>query len=75
MKEENQKSSSNFEKNLQDLEQIVKVLEKGQIGLEDSIASFEQGILLYKQCRTFLDTTEKKIKLLTDELKEEDFKL
>ncbi|MDH4467726.1 MAG: exodeoxyribonuclease VII small subunit [Bacteriovoracaceae bacterium] len=67
--------NTSFEQNLLQLEQIVKSLEKGQLGLETSIASFEKGIELYKKCRTFLDVSEKKIKVLTDELKEEDFKL
>ena len=67
--------NSSFEQNLMQLEQIVKSLEKGQLGLESSISSFEKGIALYKKCRTFLDVSEKKIKVLTDELKEEDFKL
>jgi exodeoxyribonuclease VII small subunit len=75
MKQETNSSGPTFEKNLQELEQIVKVLEKGQVGLEESIASFEKGIKLYKDCRSFLNESEKKIKVLTEDLKEEDFKL
>jgi exodeoxyribonuclease VII small subunit len=69
------KENNSFEQNLQQLELIVKSLEKGQLGLESSIASFESGIDLYRKCRAFLDQSEKKIKVLTDDLKEEDYKL
>ena len=53
-----------FEEALQKLEKIVEQIESGQIGLEDSIARYEEGIKLIKQCRTILDAAEKRIQLL-----------
>jgi exodeoxyribonuclease VII small subunit len=66
MKEEN------FEEKLVELENIVKNLESGELNLDDSIKKFEQGVELYKNCQGLLDNAEKKIKVLTDSLKEED---
>jgi exodeoxyribonuclease VII small subunit len=62
-----------FETSLKDLEQIVRDLETGEISLEESLEKFEQGIELYKNCRKTLDQAEKKIKILSDSLKELDY--
>jgi exodeoxyribonuclease VII small subunit len=62
-----------LEENLKMLELIVKELEDGQNGLDESIKKFEQGVKLYKNCKKLIDNAEKKIKVLTDELQEEDY--
>ena len=67
-------NSLNFEKSLKDLEKIVRELESGEVNLDESLKKFEQGIELYKNCRSTLDTAEKKIKILSDSLKEIDYK-
>jgi exodeoxyribonuclease VII small subunit len=41
-----------FEKSLQNLEKIVSHMESGELGLEESLAQFENGI---KQARTCQD--------------------
>jgi exodeoxyribonuclease VII small subunit len=71
---ENTNSTSNFEKSLKELEQIVRELESGEINLDQSLKKFEQGIDLYKKCRSTLEIAEKKIKILSDSLKELDYK-
>jgi len=53
-----------FEEALGKLEQLVEQIESGQIGLEESIARYEEGTKLVKQCRKILDAAEKKIQLL-----------
>ena len=53
-----------FEEALGKLEQLVEQIESGAIGLEESIARYEEGIRLVKQCRTILDSAEKRIQLL-----------
>lgn len=63
-----------FESSLKELEKIVKDLESGDIGLDESLKKFEHGIELYKKCRVKLDSAEKKIKILTESLKEIDYK-
>lgn len=67
-------STTDFEKALKELEQIVKELESGDVNLDQSLKKFEQGIELYKKCRSTLETAEKKIKILSDSLKELDYK-
>lgn len=68
------KSSLNFEIALKELETIVRDLESGDVNLDESLKKFEQGIELYKKCRTTLEAAEKKIKILSDSLKEIDYK-
>ncbi|MCL2645384.1 MAG: exodeoxyribonuclease VII small subunit [Phycisphaerales bacterium] len=55
----------NFEESVAQLEQIVAAIESGQIGLEESLAKYEQGMELVKRCRGILDHAEKRIELLT----------
>jgi exodeoxyribonuclease VII small subunit len=64
----------NFENSLKELEQIVRELESGDVNLDESLKKFEQGIELYKKCRSTLGNAEKKIKILSDSLKELDYK-
>ncbi len=60
-----------LEESLEALEKIVQELEKGQLGVDESLQSFEAGVKLYRSCRQSLEEAEKKIKILTDDLKEE----
>ena len=66
-------SSSDFEGSLKELEEIVRELESGDINLDESLKRFEKGIELYKKCRLTLESAEKKIKILSDSLKEIDY--
>lgn len=50
-----------FEKAIEQLEAITDQIESGQIGLEESLKQYEQGMKLIKQCRTILDAAEKRI--------------
>lgn len=68
------KGSASFENSLQELEKIVRELESGEVSLDDSLKKFEKGIELYKECRQTLQGAEKKIKILSDSLKEIDYK-
>lgn len=55
-----------FEESVAQLEQIVAAIESGQIGLEQSLAKYEQGMELVKRCRAILDNAEKRIEQLTE---------
>lgn len=69
-------ATSNFEKNMSDLENIVTKLEKGDLNLDESISKFEEGIKISKQCNKILEDAEKKITILLEkdgEVKEENF--
>ena len=54
-----------FEDSVAELEKIVAAIESGQIGLEESLAKYEQGMELVKHCRGILDRAEKRIEVLT----------
>ena len=54
-----------FEDALQNLERIVHDLEEGQIGLAESLARYEEGVRLLKQCYGLLEGAERKIELLS----------
>jgi exodeoxyribonuclease VII small subunit len=62
------KIKSNFETNLARLEEISNLLESQEIGLEEAISLFEEGIILSKSCATLLKNAELKITELTKEL-------
>ena len=65
-----------FEENMEQLENIVTELEKGELNLEESVKKFEQGINISKKCNDILEKAEKKITILLrqeDQIKEENF--
>jgi len=53
-----------FESSLEDLEQIVKQLEAGDLPLERSLELFEQGVRLSRECQKRLDEAERKVEIL-----------
>src|SRR5436305_14318069 len=54
-----------FEQALAELESIVRALEDGQTGLEESLARYEKGVGLIKRCYGQLRQAEQRILLLT----------
>jgi exodeoxyribonuclease VII small subunit len=57
--------SVTFEQALAELEQIVRDLEDGQTGLEDSLVRYEKGVGLIKRCYDELRRAEQRIQLVT----------
>jgi exodeoxyribonuclease VII small subunit len=55
-----------FEKSLQNLEQIVSHMESGDLGLEESLAQFESGIKLAKSCQDTLANAEFRVEQLIE---------
>ena len=53
-----------FEASLAELELIVGRLEDGDMPLEESLALFEKGITLSRDCRTRLTNAERRIEIL-----------
>lgn len=64
-------SKQSFEQSLAELEGLVEKLESGEYGLEESLNHFELGVKLYKGCREQLSKAEKKLSILSENLKEE----
>ena len=57
-------SSPNFEASLEELERIVKELEKGDLPLEKSLALFEAGMRLSAECKRQLEEAETRVEIL-----------
>ena len=54
-----------FETMMKRLEELVDRLEEGNLPLEDSIRSFEEGMTLVRQCTAVLQQAEERIQKLT----------
>ena len=61
------KQDFNFEKALENLDQLVSSMENGELSLEDSLKAFETGIKLTRECQTALKEAEQKIQILVNE--------
>lgn len=66
----NKKTKSvNLEKALTDLESLVEKLEAEQVGLEDALKLFEDGVALIKDCQKILTNAEQRVEQLTSKNK------
>lgn len=68
-----EKEPVSLEEMFQNLEGILSDLERDDISLEDSFSLYHKGMNLLMECSETIDTVEKKIKVLDDEGKEQDF--
>ena len=57
----------NFEKALENLEELVSSMENGELSLEDSLKAFERGIKLTRECQAALKDAEQKVQVLINE--------
>lgn len=64
-----------FEEKLKSLETLVNQLDSEEVSLQESLDKFESGVKVYKECYDFIAHAEKKIQVLTDSLKLEDYKI
>ena len=55
------RAKKSFEENMERLEEIVSLLEKGDAKLADSLALFEEGTKLVGECTRELDRAEQKV--------------
>ncbi|TPG10491.1 exodeoxyribonuclease VII small subunit [Rhodanobacter glycinis] len=55
-----------FEHSLDELEQLVAKMEGGELSLDESLASFERGIGLFRHCQQSLEQAELRVRLLLD---------
>jgi exodeoxyribonuclease VII small subunit len=67
-------NKNSLEVNLKELESIVSKMEQGDMALEDSIKSYEKGMLLLKSCQDSLKEIEQKVLVLSTENTLEKFK-
>lgn len=70
------KENKSFEELMEELESIVQELEKENLNLDDSVAKFEEGMKISKECNKILENSEKRISILLEnngEITEEEF--
>ena len=60
-----EKKAVDFEQQLASLEGLVESLESGELSLEESLKSFEQGIKVARDCQAALKAAEQKVEVLT----------
>lgn len=53
-----------FEQSLAELEEIVEELEGGELGLNESLERYEQGVARLRACQQQLESAERRIELL-----------
>ena len=53
-----------FEQQLSNLESLVTSLEGGDLTLEESLSSFEQGIKIARECQQALQVAEQRVEVL-----------
>ena len=56
-----------FEQSLAKLEELVQRMEKGDLSLEDSLKTFEEGVKLTRECQQALAKAEQRVKLLVEQ--------
>lgn len=59
-----QASEASFEAQLKRLGEVVEKLEDGELGLEESLALFEEGVRLSRGAQQRLDAAEKRVEEL-----------
>jgi len=60
------KVAFDFEATLNELEGLVERMEEGDIGLDESLKQFEQGIKLTRSCQKALQDAEQKVQILLE---------
>src|SRR5215207_1077119 len=54
-----------FQEAISELEQILREIERGEVGLEDSLVKYERGNFLIQHCQGILNTAERQIEQVT----------
>lgn len=62
------KPTPSFDDGLDRLEALVQQLESGNLGLEDALARFEEGIQLGKELQAQLSEAQRKVEVLKQSL-------
>lgn len=58
---------ADFEKQLQELSQLVNQLENGDLSLESALQAFERGMVLVNTCQQTLQQAEQKVHVLMEQ--------
>jgi exodeoxyribonuclease VII small subunit len=66
------KDNEKFEEKMKSLESIVEKFENEELGIEESLQYFQEGMKLGKECKKILDSIELKVQKI---IKEEGMKV
>ena len=58
------KQQGTFESAMEQLQGLVKRLESGELSLDDSLKTFEEGVRLTRFCQEQLSQAEKRVEIL-----------
>ncbi|ASK35350.1 exodeoxyribonuclease VII small subunit [Alcanivorax sp. N3-2A] len=61
------KNAPQLEQSLDNLEALVERMESGEMTLEESLAAFEQGVTLTRECQQALSQAEQKVRILLEQ--------
>jgi len=64
---EKQIAKLSYEEAIERLEDLIDRIESGDIGLEDSVKAYEQGIALKKHCENIQNRAEQRVREIADE--------
>ena len=56
------RNNKTFEESMARLEQIVRVMERGDVALEESLKLFQEGTTLVQNCQKLLDDAQFQVK-------------
>jgi len=59
-------ATGDFEAALNELEQLLQNLEKGDLSLEQSLSAYERGIGLFRTCQQALEQAQLRVKTLSE---------
>jgi exodeoxyribonuclease VII small subunit len=66
MADDNISNTFDFEKTLEELNQIVSKMEQGGLSLEESLLQFEKGVALTRECQKALKNAEQRVQILME---------
>jgi exodeoxyribonuclease VII small subunit len=62
-------NGKSFEENMARLEKLVRQLEQGELGLEDALKCYQEGVALVGYCQQSIERTAKEVEVLTESMK------
>jgi exodeoxyribonuclease VII small subunit len=66
MTQDNQNTPATFEEALKELESIVRLLERGEVQLEQAISHYERGMMLKNFCEKKLKDAQMKVEKVVE---------
>ncbi len=64
MAKKNQAVPKNFEEGMRELETILSEIERGEMGIEESLVRYERGAFLIQHCRGVLNKAQLQVETL-----------